>query len=575
MATGIEVAGLVLAAIPLLIAAIENYEHTIEPTVAFFRWKGELSKVVADFTVVYASYNQALELLLRPVASKTDLIRMLEDPSCDLWTLGSSAKNLQAHLGAAYGSCMLVVDGIASTLVDIASHLNIGGQTTSNAKDLRAYLEANPPISRSRELRVQYTFKDRIKFTMKRRKCKERIESLHKYVKTMEDFSQRAKQLDDTAPKSRWKVKFAGSLTTIQENAAELHKALVSRWCLSNPTHRVALLLEQRLVEMESGKKRLPRSSLKDANESADCFVVLLNEHSTKSDWIETEIRIVDVPLRYDSMTLGKGKSNVTLIVSPPSSQTTQTPYSDPAKLAEVDELCPYLQNNSIPSIGFCIDECRKLRVYDSNTTKNILTDCTLTLDKVLPILSSRLANGDLYTLSITLTTAVFQLIETPWFDQSWDKTAIAFPKTGVGSFNVNIKRPLLIRNFHEAMIQTSVGNISPSVRERNALLSLGIMLLEIKSAQPIEAIRLPQDLGIKPRPDYDSDHRTAMRWLFDEEENWGLSHGFASAITSCLQAYINPRANFADPDFRFNLEETIIKPLHEEMNFILHGPPT
>lgn len=41
--SGIEVAGVILGALPLIIPALENYNGSLEATVAFFKWKGQLS----------------------------------------------------------------------------------------------------------------------------------------------------------------------------------------------------------------------------------------------------------------------------------------------------------------------------------------------------------------------------------------------------------------------------------------------------------------------------------------------------------------------------------------------------
>lgn len=104
------------------------------------------------------------------------------------------------------------------------------------------------------------------------------------------------------------------------------------------------------------------------------------------------------------------------------------------------------------------------------------------------------------------------------------------------------------------------------------ALLSLGIMLLEINTGQSLESIRIPQDLGTSQNPDDNSDFITAHRWLLDQETQGQLSHGFSTAITSCLQGYLNPRADFSDPEFCRHVQETMIKPLEMEMQFLLHG---
>ena len=103
-------------------------------------------------------------------------------------------------------------------------------------------------------------------------------------------------------------------------------------------------------------------------------------------------------------------------------------------------------------------------------------------------------------------------------------------------------------------------------------MLSLGIMLLEINSGRSLESVRIPQDLGTGQKFDNTSDFNTARRWLFDQEMQGNLSHGFAKAITSCLQVYINPRADSSDPEFCGHIQETVIKPLESEMQFLLYG---
>jgi len=44
--SGIEIAGLVLGAIPLVISALEHYENSLDPTIAFIRWNRELSTAI-------------------------------------------------------------------------------------------------------------------------------------------------------------------------------------------------------------------------------------------------------------------------------------------------------------------------------------------------------------------------------------------------------------------------------------------------------------------------------------------------------------------------------------------------
>jgi hypothetical protein len=98
-------------------------------------------------------------------------------------------------------------------------------------------------------------------------------------------------------------------------------------------------------------------------------------------------------------------------------------------------------------------------------------------------------------------------------------------------------------------------------------------MLLEINSGKSLESVRMPQDLGsTQTVPDIESDFKTARRWLADQEHQGVISFGFSTAITSCVQAYCNPRADASDPVFATHVQDTVIKPLESEMQGLLHG---
>lgn len=46
--SGIEIAGLVFGAFPLVIAALEHYEVALDQTIAFIRWNRELSAAIQN-----------------------------------------------------------------------------------------------------------------------------------------------------------------------------------------------------------------------------------------------------------------------------------------------------------------------------------------------------------------------------------------------------------------------------------------------------------------------------------------------------------------------------------------------
>jgi hypothetical protein len=125
MVTGVETASLVLAVVPLIIYALDNYENAIGPTKAFIKWKGNIAKAKHELYVLYAAYDQILRVLLRPVISKDDLQIMIEDMNSENWKQGKISEDLRCYLGASYLAVTMEIEQIAKDLLEIATHLNL------------------------------------------------------------------------------------------------------------------------------------------------------------------------------------------------------------------------------------------------------------------------------------------------------------------------------------------------------------------------------------------------------------------------------------------------------------------
>jgi hypothetical protein len=127
MVTGVEAAGLVLGAIPLIISALENYENLAAPTKAFIHWKRHLRRLIRELYTIHTSYDQAVRLLLKPFVDLADQTTMMEDPRSELWREGDIADSLRDKLGPVYGPFILTIDEVSEILVEIATCLNIPG----------------------------------------------------------------------------------------------------------------------------------------------------------------------------------------------------------------------------------------------------------------------------------------------------------------------------------------------------------------------------------------------------------------------------------------------------------------
>lgn len=135
-----EIAGLVLGAVPLVISALEHYEHITEPAKAFFQWKGQLSQMIRKLYMEHTLFEMNLELLLRRTVTNDDLLEMVADPQNELWKSKELVADLKRDLGKAYNPSMDTVTEMASIMIAIAANLNITGSDKVRLPEPHQYL---------------------------------------------------------------------------------------------------------------------------------------------------------------------------------------------------------------------------------------------------------------------------------------------------------------------------------------------------------------------------------------------------------------------------------------------------
>ena len=127
MVTGVETAGVILGAIPLLIAALEHYPDMIRPTREFIRWRVHKRRLLQELYNLQASFHQAMDILLQPLTAPDELTAMIEDPRSELWISGPIAEDLRDALGPTYTPLLMTIQDIDEILTSIVEHLNIEG----------------------------------------------------------------------------------------------------------------------------------------------------------------------------------------------------------------------------------------------------------------------------------------------------------------------------------------------------------------------------------------------------------------------------------------------------------------
>lgn len=122
--SGVELAGLALAVLPLLVSAIEHYDDILKPLRAYRGFSSKLKRLNDDLTVQRTIFRTECLLLLAPVSTSTTAQAMLSDPRHEAWESVTLERVLNERFGPLASSCQLVVKRINAHLKSIAEVLS-------------------------------------------------------------------------------------------------------------------------------------------------------------------------------------------------------------------------------------------------------------------------------------------------------------------------------------------------------------------------------------------------------------------------------------------------------------------
>jgi hypothetical protein len=304
MATGVEIAGLVLGSLPLLISALEHYEDVLDPTIAFIKYRGELSHATRELLVYHTSFEQTIQLLLQPITNDEELNDMLENTDSPHWSDSAIDDAIRSKLGKAYNSFFRKTEDTQTIIKVLAGKLNIDGADKITCDGLEAIISAHPPAKQKGKFH-KFEFRERVKFSMKRQRIRKNLDDLKKAIETLDMLYSKAEKLDEPY-KTGSKSRFAFPIKIISDNAGRLYEVLSNTWCSTHPSHSAGLLLEQRLVRRRGlGAASTRRQPQNNQAGTPECFGISLLQTPSPT-WLDVEFRVTgdqDIGLkRYDAM---------------------------------------------------------------------------------------------------------------------------------------------------------------------------------------------------------------------------------------------------------------------------------
>ncbi|KAF5687283.1 hypothetical protein FCIRC_2412 [Fusarium circinatum] len=484
-------------------------------------------------------------------------MRLLLKNAYGSWTDGKFLQKIEQKLGKCYAVLISILRDIEGSMIWIASSLDIAGQYELARKGLGAIIQQHDPIAQTILPRRTLRLQKRAKFTWSRHKVKAEMKKLEDCNARLNRILTASNQLTESTPTTdRMTVSFVGPLEEISRNASRVHNALSSNWCaLGDCNHQAAIMLEERLSRNSTSH----RSGATRPYGNVRQFSTLLST-DTVATWLNAEFRLEpDEP--PEPTTNKDGNRRVRFQSSNILDNHTQG--------HKVTDICTSVRSASHPDLRFSIHHRNVLRRLDpseSSCSHNMRTG--LSLQDLLPDLRSQsFALSDFYRLAITLASSCIQLRSTRWLHQSWNKQSILFFRPDPdGEASANMRYPYLAIQYQ------SVDSKGGSEMDRTNMLSLAIMLMEIKTGTSIERHRDPEDLGSDGKQNSSTNYLTASRWLRQLTDRGRMPWRYGDAVRYCIRFYDDYHASLEDADAQKRFKEEVIGGLEAEMQAVVHG---
>ncbi|KAH6995388.1 hypothetical protein EDB80DRAFT_161715 [Ilyonectria destructans] len=166
--------------------------------------------------------------------------------------------------------------------------------------------------------------------------------------------------------------------------------------------------------------------------------------------------------------------------------------------------------------------------------------------------------------LALTFAYSLFQLHESPWLSQHWDKDRIHFFHNSTGM--PDLHRPYLSTSFDDFPTGGEPTDLNRFHRNLG-ILRLGILLIEVHKWKPLESFWIEGDLndGV-PTPNTDMEVARRVQATLDD-----CFPTYRGAIESCLKvpwASGGSRVSLEDPNIWSGVYTDVIEPLEREVAF-------
>ncbi|KAF1829055.1 hypothetical protein BDW02DRAFT_651632 [Decorospora gaudefroyi] len=568
MATGIEAAGLVLGAIPLILASLQFYAEGISVTKRYWKYKEEVNTLLKDLSAECSMCINSINMLLIGVVSQKDMVEFLNDPQGARWKDEKFDRKLRARLRTSYDPYLWSIRSMVTTVEKFKEQLKLDRT-------------GKPQFSEKTLFKEHYK---RLKFSLKRSDYKELMDRLRRANESLDRLTNQTAYLET----HQRELQSVPNFRTIKERAESFYSALRTGWnCPCQAHHTVSLRLEARMDDILSDE-----DDDEHQHTMRDPFHVLFqynNQHITTICppntarpwcWEEADVRVEYEQERHGPMAACSGHpSKGVRFAKQNMKKAVQAALETHPNLQPIKNLCAAISELQKPQRDVCFSllasEIAKqkygVHIYP---TKQMPPDTdTWSISSLRTILDdAEFARRDRLKLAVTLASSVLQLHETPWLDQSWGKDSIFFVKRpGTTVYD----QPFVSQHFSQN-VPTATPDMPTSMRciiRNQPLYALGVALIELWYGKPLLELHKaedgPKDTG-NIQTDLMTEFSTADRLVEELYSEAGGKYG--DAVRRCIRCDFDRRSrSLGDVQFQKDVYRGVVAQLKENYEFMFN----
>ncbi|KAL8849068.1 MAG: hypothetical protein Q9221_005912 [Calogaya cf. arnoldii] len=614
--SGAEIVGIVLASLPLVIAAIEHYRSGLDPLQDYLRYNCTLKLLRTHLRIEQDLFEGSLRKLLLDSLTPDQQRNLFPDGGQNvnvaLWGTDEIDNKLQTRLGRKFENFMAIVSEMESVMRLLMEGLEVEPNWEVSSENIPSIFKKGK--WEWKKFAWGFSHKRREALLQRLEKCNQ---TLGKYVDQWEVLA------PSLQPRAN---EFSKHYQRVRDDACKVYDALENSWKCQRPCSHVAdLQLESRnseattpqfnvvlsflaqsihghekcfrwqLVEtyLEVGKTsgQIPMGSKKQESRTMQSIdkssLATTTNHgsSTSSGPFQAQVPRRQQPVKVQALQWVARKT---------SKLQGSASYTQPGQhVAPISSLCAALQWAQKPpaSLGFLTNASLDQRIaISTKSSRPSEIEDRVSLDRLIAATKASAQTQDSFrslsgrqrlSIAVALAHTVLQLYDSPWLSQSWGKKDIWFFASGVDKHKrPNVDCPYISRLFESPLDQSTSAAVEGALvrTELNShlitnksLFALGVVLIELALKKPFEdlcaeAIDYQPSVWERPLSIAESYQvaTSLIDMVYDEQ---GTQYGYV--VQRCLKCefgFQDSKKRLQIDAFRAAVYEGVLAPLEEEL---------